>query len=189
MSSTTLAQKIVALHRSFNAAGLAHAFGGALALAYCTADPRATRDIDVNVFVTPGELDLLEAGLPDGVQVTEQNRNQLARDGQSRLWWDETPVDVFLSNHSFHDHVEENRRYVPFAEIEKLPILACADLAVFKTFFGRAKDAVDIAAMAGAAAIDVHQLERDTSLLLGDSEQRVDFFALVRSALSDYEAL
>ena len=44
-----LVGKVLALHRAFEAAGVIHAFGGALALAYWTADPRATADIDVNV--------------------------------------------------------------------------------------------------------------------------------------------
>ena len=183
----TLAEKVIALHRSLNDAGLTHAFGGAFALAYCTTDPRATRDIDINVFVSPSEVDTMSAGLPCGVEMTEKNRRELSRDGQSRLWWDDTPLDIFLSNHSFHDQVEENRRFVSFAEIHDLPVLACSDLAVFKAFFGRAKDAIDIAAMVGAKAVDLNQLDRDVAALLGDTEQRAEFFALVRSAVPDYE--
>lgn len=183
----TLAEKVVALHRSLNDAGLTHAFGGAFALAYCTKDPRATRDIDVNVFISPSEIDTMSAGLPGGAEMTEKNRRELSRDGQSRLRWDDTPLDIFLSNHSFHHQVEENRRFVSFAEIDDLPVLACSDLAVFKAFFGRAKDAIDIAAMVGAKAVDLHQLDRDVAALLGDIEQRAEFFALVRSAVPDYQ--
>lgn len=185
-SPTTLAEKIVALHRTLCDADLAHAFGGALALAYCTRDPRATRDIDVNVFISPSQVDALEAGLPAGVVVSDKNQRELARDGQSRLWWDDTPVDVFLSNHSFHDQAEQNRRFVPFAEIDDLPVLACSDLAVFKAFFGRPKDAIDVAAMIGANTVDLRQLRVDVAVLLGDDEQRAEFFALVESATPDY---
>ena len=183
----TLAEKIVSLHRSFNDTGLTHAFGGAFALAYCTKEPRATRDIDVNVFVSPSKIDTVRAGLPGGVEMTEKNRRELSRDGQSRLWWGDTPVDIFLSNHSFHDQVKEYRRFVSFAEISDLPVLACSDLAIFKAFFGRPKDAIDIAAMVGAKAVDLHQLDRDVAALLGDTEQRAEFFTLVRSAVPDYE--
>ncbi len=185
-AATTLAQKVVALHRSLARAELTHAFGGALALAYCTKDPRGTRDIDVNVFVSPDQVSALMAGLPSDVVVTEKNKRQLVRDGQSRLWWGETPVDVFLSNHSFHAQVEASRRFVSFAEIEELPVLACADLAVFKAFFGRAKDSIDTAAMVAAETIDLVQLERDTATLLGDDDLRAEFFALVRSAVPDF---
>ncbi len=183
----TLAQKIVALHQAFQRAGLTHAFGGALALAYCTKNPRATRDIDVNVFIPPDRLPELLAGLPSDVAVTDKNKRQLTNDGQSRLWWGETPVDIFLSNHSFHDQVEANRQFVPFAELTDLPVLSCADLAVFKAFFGRAKDAIDTAAMAAAGAIDLRQIERDTATLLGDDDLRADFFTLARSAVPDFQ--
>jgi hypothetical protein len=66
-------------------------------------------------------------------------------------------------------------------------VLACSDLAIFKAFFGRPKDAIDIAAMVGAKAVDLHQLDRDVAALLGDTEQRAEFFTLVRSAVPDYE--
>jgi len=182
VTSLTLVEKIAALHACLEQAELAHAFGGALALAYCTLEPRGTRDIDVNVFITPKERARLEASLPGAVEVDDANRLQLDRDGQSRLWWDDTPVDVFLSNHPFHDQAKANRRFVPFAEIEELPVLACSDLAIFKAFFGRPKDAIDIGAMAAAKAIDLAQVERDAARLLGDRDQRADFFALARSS-------
>ena len=52
---TTLVDKIVTLHRSLEAAGVPHAFGGALALAWCTQRARGTVDIDVNIFLAPTE--------------------------------------------------------------------------------------------------------------------------------------
>lgn len=176
----SLAQSVVELHRCLDAADLPHAFGGAIALAYCTREPRGTRNIDVNVFVGSDRLDELLDALPSGVSVTDANVADLKRDAQTRLWWAETPVDVFLSNHTFHDHAESNRRTVPFAEVEDLPVLACADLAVFKSFFARPKDAVDIATMAVADAIDLGQLEVQVSMLMGDSDERADFFARIR---------
>ena len=183
MSELSLTDRIVRLHQDLERAELPHAFGGALALAFCTAEPRATIDIDVNVFVDPTRRDDVIGGLPGGVTVTEANRSELERDGQSRLWWDDTPVDVFLSNHPFHDHAEANRRLVPFAGIQ-LPVLACADLAVFKAFFARPKDAVDLAMMAAVAAVDVDQLETTVTALLDDPEERRAFFARVRADLT-----
>ena len=95
----SLPDKIVALHEALGAGGLPHAFGGALALAYCTLDPRGTNDIDVNVFIGPGRLDALAAALPPEVAVPGPARTALDREAQARLWWDDTPIDVFLSNH------------------------------------------------------------------------------------------
>ena len=40
---TTLVDKVVRLSEALTAAGVAHAFGGALALAYCREDPRDGR--------------------------------------------------------------------------------------------------------------------------------------------------
>ena len=151
-------------------------------MAFCTAEPRATKDIDVNVFASPERLDEVIAGLPPGVVVTNGNRSELSRDGQSRLWWDDTPVDVFLSNHPFHDHAEAGRRTVPFAGVE-LPVLACADLAVFKAFFARPKDAVDVALMADVGAIDLDELEETVTALLGDPGERRAFFERIREDL------
>jgi hypothetical protein len=48
---TTLVEKILRLDDRLAAEHVPHAFGGALALAYYTEDPRGTDDIDLNVFV------------------------------------------------------------------------------------------------------------------------------------------
>jgi hypothetical protein len=179
-----IAGKVVELHRDLDRAGLPHALGGAFALAYCTSEPRGTKDIDVNIFLGTDRLDEIVAALPAGVEVDAAQRAALERDGQTRLWWDGTPVDVFLSNHPFHDHVQAGIRRVPFAGVDDLPILACADLAVFKAFFGRAKDAVDVAEMVRVGAVDRDHLHRTVSALLGDGE-RDRFFARVDDALTD----
>ena len=43
--------------------GIPWAFGGALALAYATSEPRGTRDVDVNVFVSSDHaVDVFEIG-------------------------------------------------------------------------------------------------------------------------------
>jgi hypothetical protein len=180
-----LTERIVALHVALAAADLPHAFGGALALAFCTAEPRGTQDIDVNVFLSPEEVDRLERALPAGVGVGDADRELLQRDAQARLWWDETPVDVFLSNHPFHDHAEADRRHVAFAGIDRLPVLACQDLAVFKAFSARPKDVVDVATMVALGSVDLDALERSVGALLGDREQRVRFFERVAEAVPE----
>ena len=180
----SLVVKIVRIHEALDEAALPHAFGGALALAYCTGEPRGTRDIDLNVFIGVDRLDELATALPPQIEVTNADRTAFQRDGQSRLWWDGTPVDVFLSNTPFHDHTEASARRVPFAEVEELPVLACDDLAVYKAFFNRAKDAVDVAEMVRAGAVDLAHLRRTIEALLGD-EERARFFARVEDALSD----
>lgn len=178
-----LVDKIVTLHTALDVSELPHAFGGALALAYCVSEPRSTQDIDVNVFVEPERVDVVVDALPREVKVTATARRQLEKDAQARLFWGSTPVDVFLSNHTFHRQAEANRRMVAFGSIA-IPVLACADLAVFKAFFDRPKDAVDVAAMVSAGAIDVDGLERDVNALLGEGE-RTRFFSRVREFASE----
>jgi hypothetical protein len=93
----TLPEKIVAIHERFEQDAVAHAFGGALALAYY-AEPRATDDIDVNVFLAPADFPAIERALaPLGVDAEHIDRVALERDGQCRLHWGRTPVDLFFA--------------------------------------------------------------------------------------------
>jgi len=103
-----LSEKIVELHHFLAAADLPHAFGGALALAWCTQRARGTIDIDINIFVDrarlPQALAALPhcriaalphcriAALPEAVMVRPRDRTMLSQDGQARVWWDQTPV-------------------------------------------------------------------------------------------------
>lgn len=171
----SLTDRILVLHASLTGAGLDHAFGGALALAFCTLEPRGTQDIDVNVFVGTDRVAEVLGALPVGVRSDAAARRQLTRDAQARLWWDETPVDLFLSNHPFHDKAHGRCRRVPFAGVEAFPVLACEDLAVFKAFFARPKDAVDITTMVEAGAVDGGLLVATVADLLGADHPSVTF--------------
>lgn len=110
-SPVDLVGMLFRVHDALDSAGLSHAFGGALALAWCVPEPRATADIDLNVFVPVDELDL--------------------------------------------------------------PFLACLDLAVFKAFFDRGKDWVDIEQMLGAGAFDASDAIEILSRYLGPEDHRI----------------
>ena len=72
MNEPALPDKVLAIHKALSKAKIAHAFGGALALAYY-AEPRATIDIDVNVFVAPAAYATVERALaPLGVDAIDQ---------------------------------------------------------------------------------------------------------------------
>jgi hypothetical protein len=98
---TDLVERIAVLHDALEVHQVPHAFGGALALAWCTQQARGTIDIDVNVFVAVDHADDVLAVLPAGIAVTDANRAEIARDGQSSLWWDGVPVDVFFDTTEF----------------------------------------------------------------------------------------
>ncbi|MEZ5283080.1 MAG: hypothetical protein R2770_21700, partial [Acidimicrobiales bacterium] len=149
----TLVEQIITLHRHLSDGGIAHAFGGALALAWCTERARATIDIDVNLFVEAAAADLALRCLPADIEITEEDRAAISRDGQTRLWWGETPVDVFFNTTPFHDQASRRARLERFGGAD-VPFLACSDLAVFKAFFNRTKDWADLEEMAVAGSLD-----------------------------------
>jgi hypothetical protein len=170
---TRLVDQVLGLHHALVDSGLDHAFGGALALAYCTNEPRATRDIDLNVFVQPTSARRAVAALPAGVDRTEADITVLGHDGQIRLQWDDTPVDVFLSTHEFHRIAATRVRHEPFAG-EILPFLSGTDLVVFKAMFNRPKDWVDIAEVAAVNGADFGDVRQWLVDLLGQDDERVE---------------
>ncbi len=161
-----LGRRLLHVHDALDQAGLPHAFGGAIALAYCTQEPRGTRDLDVNVFVHPGRAGEVFAALPDAVRVTDASVTTAEREGQVRVWWDETPIDVFLDVHRFHDEVADSVRRVVF-EGREIPVVGCTALAVFKALLGRTKDWADIEEMTGAGALDFPHARAWVERLLG----------------------
>ena len=165
-------QKMLAIHEHLRAAGIDHAFGGALALAWCTQQARGTIDLDVNVFVGTDRTDETLAALPPEIVASAADRALLMRDGQARLWWDTTPVDVFLNTTDFHEAVASRVRWEPFGGIE-LPFLACEDLAVFKAFFNRTKDWADLEAMREAGTLDVSAVAGVLATFLGGDDDRI----------------
>ena len=167
-----LADKVVALHDALEKGRLPHAFGGALALAWCTQRARGTIDIDVNVFIGVEQVDQLLAALPDGVAHSDSHRTLLVRDGQVRLWWATTPVDVFLNTSEFHTDVALRCRRQRFHDRD-VPFLACTDLAVFKAFFNRTKDRADLEEMAEAGTLDRQRVVGVLAEYLGLYDPRV----------------
>jgi hypothetical protein len=170
---SVLAERIVLLHRSLRRAGIPHAFGGALALAYCTEQARGTLDIDINVFLGADDLRRLESALPDGVRITPAIRKLLVADGQARVLWERIPVDVFLNTTPFHTLVAGRIAWHRFGRLQ-LPFLTCSDLAVFKAFFSRAKDWVDLEEMQRAGVLDIESVCTVLAEYLGPTDERID---------------
>jgi hypothetical protein len=143
VSQLSLPEKIEAIDRQLEEQRIEHAFGGALALAYY-AEPRATDDIDVNVFLAPKDFERLSAALkPLGITASDEDERAAQQEGQVRLWWDRNPIDIFLAYDQLHEAMREQKRMVPFGQ-ERIPILAPEHLLVCKTLFDRPKDWLDI---------------------------------------------
>ncbi len=174
-----IAAQVIELERALDTGGVSHAFGGALALAFHIDEPRGTRDIDINVFVGPQQARAVFESLPPGVAWSEDDLREVAGNGQVRLFWDETPVDLFFSTHVFHEEASLHVERVPFDGIT-IPVLGATELVVFKAFFDRTRDWADIETMIEAQTADVHRAIGWIVDLLGADDHRV---ARLRSLL------
>jgi len=142
-----LLERVIAIAKAFGDADVPHSFEGAIALGYY-ASVRFTRDIDINVYLRVDNaslaLDSLQKlGIPEA---SEAQRTQIQRDGQTRLYWDETPLDLFFWNLDFHTSCRERRRRFALLD-HTIDVLSPEDLIVCKVIFGRDKDRRDIAQM------------------------------------------
>lgn len=173
-----LAEKIVAIHDALSARSIRHAFGGALALAWCTGRARATIDIDINVFVGPSESESVLAALPSGIEYDAKTLTMLRKDGQVRCWWQKTPIDIFLNSTEFHQQLDLRAKNEPFYG-RNIPFLSCTDLAVFKAFFNRSRDWADLEEMAAANTIDIDCVTRTLRYYLGEDDPRIEKLAML----------
>jgi hypothetical protein len=167
-----LIARIIALHNTLRNAQLQHAFGGALALAWCTERARGTIDIDVNIFIPATHYETALDSLPTGITIHKNDQKILERDGQVRLWWEKTPVDIFLNTTALHDDMVNRIHWEILAE-HTLPFLSCQDLAVFKVFFNRTKDWADLEAMHEAGTLDVKYVSGILREYLGADDDRI----------------
>lgn len=176
-----LASKIVAVHELLDSMGVEHQFGGAIALAWYR-NPRATLDIDLNVTVPPDEAAPVLGALTHlGVRVSAADRKAVQRDGQARLEWGASYLDLFFATIDLHQEMAHGARRVQFGPVE-IPILAPEHLIVCKAVFDRPKDWVDIEAMvAWGTRLDAGEILRWLGVILGrSSPQYVRLQGLLR---------
>jgi len=174
---------VVELHDNLDAAGIPHAFGGAFALLWCTGEPRATVDIDLNIFVAPDEAQQVLDALPEEIVPSTEVMAQLMTAGQCRVMFDGIPVDLFLDTTPFHHDVRLHLREHQLAE-RKIPFLGCNDLAVFKAFFNRRKDWADIEEMLRAGRLDVPYVAGLLTDYLGADDERIRELLAIRDEVA-----
>lgn len=177
----SLPEKVIVIHEALTNAKVPHALGGALALAYY-ADPRATIDIDINVFVpTERWRDVVEALTEIGVSADRLDPSALERDGQCRLWWGDNAVDLFFAYDPIHDEMRRESRRVPFGEVT-ISILSPEHLSVCKAMFDRQKDWIDIEQMLIAGDnLDLDKIEKWLVRMVGDSDHRAKRLRTLRT--------
>jgi len=174
---TTLAERVVALAGALS--DVPHAFGGALALAYY-AEPRATVDIDLNLFVGSDRFgDVAHRLVKLGVVIDPSVAAIVDRDGQARVFWDATPLDLFFAYDKFHDAAARSTRTVPFGKTT-ITVLGPEHLIVCKVIFNRPKDWVDIDAMIQLGTpVDAAEVLRWVGRIAGDEDPRYERIAAV----------
>lgn len=175
MTEPSLPDKVEAIHAALRAKKIAHAFGGALALAYY-AEPRATVDIDINVFVSPAQFNrVLGALSPLGVTGNPEPP-VIERDGQCRIWWGRTPLDLFFAYDEVHKAMRRGVQAVPFG-VTTIPVLGPEHLIMCKAVFNRPKDWLDIEqAIVAVADLDVDEIRRWLTRIVGPADGRLKRF-------------
>jgi len=175
VTTPPLSEQVLLIEEGFRQRRIPHAFGGAIALAYY-ATPRATIDIDVNVFVSVDRADevlgLLAALGADSLR--DEERVHLERDEQVRVYWGATPLDLFFSYDVLHQSCLERRRCMPFGDGDSIHVLAAEDLLVFKALFDRDKDWRDIDELVYAMAdeLDAAYAKGWLERIAGDQDPR-----------------
>ncbi len=164
--------------------GLPYAIGGALALGFY-APPRATVDVDVNIFVDPaGDFDAILRALGSAGFVAAETldalRRQALAEGQFRGAVQGLRVDVFVPAIPYYAELEKRRREVILLD-RPIWILAPEDLAVLKLMFFRRKDLADVEAIYRdqGAALDRNQIRKTLLELVGDEDPRLDALAAI----------
>jgi hypothetical protein len=175
----SLAERVLILTGALERVGIPYAVGGAIALGYY-AEPRATKDIDVNIFLPESDAErVLNVILSLGARFDpDQMRTRIRNEGQVRLPWDPVPeIDLFFSTVPFHDSCQERARRVPF-DGGAINVLSGEDLAVCKVVFNRPKDWPDVRQMLAiqGSAFDVDYTRRWLVEILGADSDEVRRF-------------
>jgi hypothetical protein len=140
----SLVEAVAALIDALETAGVDYALGGAVAYS-AWAEPRATRDVDVNVWIPLERLDtafdvLARAGvLVDRAAARAEAEARgmfVGRRGEYR-------VDVFIPSVPFYEEARGRRVRTRVAGRDTW-VLSAETLAVFKVLFFRPKDLADV---------------------------------------------
>jgi hypothetical protein len=172
----SLVDRILTIHQLLDKADVGHAFGGALALAYCTGEPRATRDIDINIFLPAEQVLVVQKALHSVIEFTDSQLKYLKAEGQTRVFWDETPVNLFFNVSDLHQHMSLKTSQGILNGVE-IPVLSAEFLAIFKAMFNRTKDWADLEAMVEEGSFNSDFVVSQLVDLLGAQDTRIERFS------------
>jgi len=156
----SLVEVVTSLIEQLEASRIPYAFGGAIALS-AWSEPRATTDVDLNLWVADDELPAaVEILSRAGVSITLDDALRGARErGMFAAPHGSYRVDVFVPSVPFYDEALGRRLRVTLADRQTW-VLSPESLAVFKMLFFRPKDLVDLARL-----IEVHRPPLDAAFV------------------------
>ena len=182
----SLVDAVAAIIDHLEGSGLDYAIGGAVSYS-AWAEPRATRDIDLNVWVTSDRLgvafDVLAAA---GVTL---DRAVAERDAEQRGMFigclGEYRIDVFVPSVPFYTEARRRRRRVRLAHRDTW-VLSPETLIVFKRLFYRPKDLVDVQRLLEIQGdgIDRGFVRRSLVEMLGTEDERIWYWDDVTARLA-----
>jgi len=166
----------LAVSRALENAGVDYAIGGALAYGIY-AVPRATADVDLNVFVRNADLERVVAAVvaEGGSLALDEARAAADADGLIVVFIHSIRVDLFVPSIPFSWEAHRTRLGFDF-DGRVVYFLSPAALAVFKMLFFRPKDLVDLErllALQGADSLDRGYVRGQIVEMLGDDDERV----------------
>lgn len=190
MDPLVVPKRAVAVLQHLAEAGIGSALGGALALGFHVEEPRATRDVDINITLPRREAPRALQALPEGPEWGPEELATIARDGQVRLLWDvpdgtRMPLDLFFAEHPFHTVVAERTVTVSLLGAE-VQIISATDLVVFKALSARRKDWADIEEVVRHAppSFDLAEAVRWLVEILGPDDTRI---GALRSLAAEFD--
>lgn len=163
------------LARALEARAIPYALGGALAYGVW-ALPRATKDVDLNLFVgsdaLPAALDALA-----GAGVTFERAEALSLSAEEGLfvgWVGACRIDVFTPSIPFSWEALKTRVQVDVGG-ERVWFLSAEALSFFKMMFFRGKDLVDLERLLGTMGrhLDAPYVRRWLVETMGEDDERV----------------
>lgn len=171
-SPGSLSDKVVKLHKALEEHGIPHAFGGAIALGFHK-EPRATYDIDLNIFLPPELKETAIETLEDLFTISDPDRlaTEISSQDQGKIYWGETRIDLFFADTDFHKSMAERAYKVNYGG-DEITITSAEDLIVCKALLNRPKDWLDIDGVVSAQGpnLDVAYVIHWLEYFLGDND-------------------